>query len=232
MPRRLADFPADLAAGAAARLILRHHLDVMEANEAGIIDDVDTEFLHDYRIALRRCRSAVEALRTLLPEAVQGFRDDLRWLGTVTSAARDMDVYLLDFDKLTGLVPAAGSANLDVVHDLIRRHRAETYRDLIGAFKTARYSALKRRLRRALGAPSVGVVEFRPIGLEASRRIRKHYRKTRAEGLAITDDSPAEALHALRKDRQDIALCDGILRPSLSTAKNAQVSQDTEATSG
>ena len=47
---------ASLRADAGAREVHRRLLAVMRANEAGLRKDLDTEFLHDYRVALRRTR--------------------------------------------------------------------------------------------------------------------------------------------------------------------------------
>ncbi len=56
-----------MPAGEATKLILRQLLQTMRANEAGIKADIDTEFLHDYRIAVRRTRSALSQIRNVFP---------------------------------------------------------------------------------------------------------------------------------------------------------------------
>ena len=48
-----------LPSGQAVRRILGHLLGVMTLNEEGVKADTDTEFLHDYRVAIRRIRSAL-----------------------------------------------------------------------------------------------------------------------------------------------------------------------------
>ncbi|HET6865902.1 MAG TPA: CHAD domain-containing protein, partial [Solirubrobacteraceae bacterium] len=50
---------ADVAAAA----VLRALLEVIEANLAGTIDDLDSEFLHDLRVAVRRSRAVQRELR-------------------------------------------------------------------------------------------------------------------------------------------------------------------------
>ena len=47
------------AAEAAATILLRL-LDTVEANVAGVLADIDTEFLHDLRVSVRRTRSALK----------------------------------------------------------------------------------------------------------------------------------------------------------------------------
>ena len=52
---------------AAVRLILLQQLDTLEANADGVLHDIDTETLHDLRIAVRRTRSALKLLGDVLP---------------------------------------------------------------------------------------------------------------------------------------------------------------------
>ena len=58
-----ATMPAPVAV---ARLLLRL-LDTMELNVDGVLRDIDTEFLHDLRVAVRRTRSAIKLLGEVLP---------------------------------------------------------------------------------------------------------------------------------------------------------------------
>ena len=54
------------------------------------------EFLDDFRVACRRSRSILSQLKSALPEAViKPFLEDFAWLSRLTSAVRDLDVFLL-----------------------------------------------------------------------------------------------------------------------------------------
>src|ERR1019366_9397169 len=73
-------------------------LDTLEANVSGTIRDVDTEFLHDLRVAVRRTRSALKLAGDALPPGLaRRFAPEFRWLGALTTPTRDLDVYLLDY---------------------------------------------------------------------------------------------------------------------------------------
>jgi hypothetical protein len=79
------DQPADLVV---AEALLAYLFD-LEANVAGVIGDVDTEYLHDLRIAIRRTRSIVKLLGDVLPEGLaERMAPEFRWLGQVTTPAR------------------------------------------------------------------------------------------------------------------------------------------------
>ena len=57
--------PARMALAA----VLLQLLDTLEANVPGTVRDIDTEFLHDLRVAVRRTRSALKLGAVLLPAA-------------------------------------------------------------------------------------------------------------------------------------------------------------------
>ncbi len=63
-----ATMPAPVAV---ARLLLRL-LDTLELNVPGVLRDIDTEFLHDLRVAVRRTRSAIKLLGEVLPADLAG----------------------------------------------------------------------------------------------------------------------------------------------------------------
>lgn len=58
-----------LCADAAMRRILLALLEAMEVNETGTIANLDTEFLHGFRVAVRRTRSVLGQMKTVFPPA-------------------------------------------------------------------------------------------------------------------------------------------------------------------
>ena len=78
----------------------------MQRNEPGVRADIDSEFLHDYRVAVRRTRSALSQIKDVLPEdKVEHFKTEFGWLGQMTGPTRDLDVYLLQFEHLRNQLP-------------------------------------------------------------------------------------------------------------------------------
>ena len=64
-----------------ARQIHSALLDIMVANEPGMRADLDPEFLHNYRVSLRRTRSLLAQIKDIFPvDAVTFFRTEFRWL--------------------------------------------------------------------------------------------------------------------------------------------------------
>ena len=91
-----ATMPASIAV---ARLLLRL-LDTLEQNVDGVLRDIDTEFLHDLRVAVRRTRSAIKLLGEVLPaDLAKHYAAEFKWLGDLTTPTRDLDVHLLGFGR-------------------------------------------------------------------------------------------------------------------------------------
>jgi CHAD domain-containing protein len=194
----------ELRADAAMRRISLTLLETMEVNEAGTIANLDTEFLHDFRVAVRRTRSALGQMKTVFPTAtLTRFRDKFAWLGTITSPTRDLDVYLLKFENYRNQLPEVLQADLEPLRVFLKRHHEQEQTRLSRELQTARYRQLKNQWRRyltsALPKRPTAVDAPRPIGEVGPRRTWRMYKRVLREGLAITPASPAEELHELRK---------------------------------
>ena len=70
----------------ASKAILKRLLNELSANEPGVLQNLDPECLHDYRIAVRRTRSALGQIKGIFPRrSVERFRPRFAWLGKITS---------------------------------------------------------------------------------------------------------------------------------------------------
>lgn len=193
-----------LRADVAVRRILERLLDIMLANEAGLRGDVDSEFLHDFRAAVRRTRSALGQIKGVLPSrTMQRFRREFAWLGQITGATRDLDVYLLQFGRFRARLPQAMRNDLDPLRGFMQRRQQLEHRRLVQALDSARYRRLVQDWRRFLQSPPPGRPRARnarrPIVQVAGHRIRRLHRRVLNQGRAITPDTPCEVLHDLRK---------------------------------
>jgi CHAD domain-containing protein len=188
-----------MPASAALAILLTALLDTLEANVNGTVRDIDTEFLHDLRIAVRRTRSALKLAGDALPDGVAGrFRPEFKWLGDLTTPTRDLDVYLLGFSGMAASLVAATAEELEPFHDYLRRSRAAEQRLLVRGLRSARFARLSTQWRQALTAAANGRPRPSAARLAASRIARAHRRVLR-DGSAINATSPPESLHELRK---------------------------------
>ena len=189
----------DMTARAALRAVLLQLLDTLEANVPGTLRDIDTEFLHDLRVAVRRTRSALKLAGDVLPASVAArFRPEFKWLGDLTTPTRDLDVYLLNYDEMADALVSATPAELEPFHAHLARRRVIEQRVLARGLRSARFSRLTGEWRSVLTGLSVPRTGERTADL-AARRLRRAHRRVLRQGRAISADSPAEQLHDLRK---------------------------------
>ncbi|HAM47187.1 MAG TPA: hypothetical protein DCO73_05585 [Alphaproteobacteria bacterium] len=187
----------------ALRHILLHLLDQMCVNAPGTRTAVDSEFLHDFRIAVRRSRSAIGQFKTIFPLTErQHFSQELRWLGQVTGPTRDADVYLLAFDDYCAMLPEGRRDDLLPLKRFLRERQRGEQRKLTRALNSKRYEKFVADWRNFLCDDETIWQEpsLTPIKQLAAKRIWRLYRAICRDGEAITEESPDEALHDIRKE--------------------------------
>ena len=75
---------------------------------------------------MRRSRSVQRELKRVFPpDELAHYRAEFRWLQQVTGDARDLDVYVLEFDDMRALVPEAMRGDLDPLLRVLRARRAD-----------------------------------------------------------------------------------------------------------
>ena len=193
-----------MCADEASKIIYRHLLRAIQVNEAGTISDTDTEFLHDFRVAVRRTRSGLSQFKNTLPAAVvaqhAGF---FSWLGQITGLTRDLDVYLLSYKKNKEALPVSLREDISPLYDFLKQKQSLAQKELAEKLKSSEYrkqlAAWEAYLREPL--PKKGKVSHANISIKelADQRIWKIYKRILKEGAAINESSPAESLHDLRK---------------------------------
>jgi CHAD domain-containing protein len=189
----------------AVAAVLEQLLGTLQANVGGVLRDIDSEFLHDLRIAVRRTRSTLKLAGDVLPGGLASrFRPEFKWLGDLTTPTRDLDVYLMGFDAMAAGLVAASPAELQPFHQDLARRRAAEQRQLARGLRSARFSKLTGEWRDALGS-AAGSRRGRPsAGQLAARRIRRAHRRVLADGGVITAASAPESMHELRKRCKDL----------------------------
>ena len=183
---------------------LKGVLATMRTNLPGLLDDVDTEFLHDFRVAVRRTRSTLKLGRSILPQATSARWEPLfKDFGDLTTPVRDLDVYELDLPTMAEWLVAAGPADLESFAAHLRTRRATAREPLVHELRSARFRRLLTQwgdeLDEVIDASQDPSPETLSAGRWAERSITRAYRRVVRGGAAITTHSPAEDLHALRK---------------------------------
>jgi CHAD domain-containing protein len=193
---------SDVAAG----LVLQALADVAAVNVDGVLEDLDTEFLHDLRVSVRRARSVLRELEGVHPPGPWAkLRTELKWVQTVTGPLRDLDVQLLEWDDVAG----DRADELMPLRALLEHRRASELARVRRALRGRRFTAAMEAWRALAATPPAEPGDDRPraavpIEAVAADRIRRVYRRMVRDGGRITDDSPDEDLHELRKRGKEL----------------------------
>jgi len=200
----------DQRADAAASSVLRGLLAVVADNIDGAVGGEDIEYLHQLRIAVRRSRTVQRQLSGVFPAVeLPGFRSDFRWLQRATGDARDLDVYVDEFGSLAKLLPEAQRDDLEPMRQVLHEHRLAAREGLELTLRSRRTAELIDDWERLLESLVELPLEDRPdaartIADVCGERIAKVYRRIVAMGEAISDSSPAEDFHELRKKGKEL----------------------------
>ena len=195
----------EMSSLAATRKVLRDLLDTLERNIPGTREDLDSEFLHDLRVATRRTRSALSQVKQVLPQTVvDDFKQRFAWLGQVTGPVRDLDVFLLELPRYRASLPGSMAGDLDALEEHLRIAHGREQAILRRELESPRMTQLIEDWHAVLdaeimpGKPALFAEE--PIEQVASKRIWRMYKRVIKAGRAIRVDGPAEDMHELRKD--------------------------------
>ncbi|SNY91265.1 CHAD domain-containing protein [Cohaesibacter sp. ES.047] len=182
--------------------IIAAHLPVARANEAGIIEDIDTEFLHDYRIALRKTRSVLSLFKGVYDdETTRSLKDRFSTLMAPTGRLRDLDVYLLEKQKFYDLLPQSLHGGLDQMFALFAAERQDVQQTMAGLLSSKAYrreitdlQKLFRKPKRLGRGPKADLHAHS----YASKLIWKRYRKICKIAKGIGPETDDREVHELR----------------------------------
>src|SRR5215475_286014 len=192
-----------LRADEATKVILRSLLHVIKCNEDGIKNDIDTEFLHDFRVAIRRTRAALGQIKGVFPADVTAqFQKDFASLASMTNRVRDLDVYLLHEECYTALLPAQIRPDIAPLFAHLQRERTKAFHTLVRRMRSKTYADILRRWEAFLTQPPVedaaDANASRAIIDVARKRIRRRCRSVVQLGTELLADTDSQRLHALR----------------------------------
>ena len=183
----------------AARSILSSLVDVMLANVEGICKNLDTEFLHDFLLAVRRIRCILDRFPgTFEDRELNLIRQDITWLEEAVTETRDLDIYLALFKDYETRLPQNLRQALSPLSKFLGRQRVKTHQKARLALESPRFKTLIRNWQELLASepPSVESCHLQGTGIAmaADQRIQEQYRLVLEKGLAIEPESPIDDL--------------------------------------
>jgi CHAD domain-containing protein len=189
-----------------ARQIHRALLDTLMANEQGVRSNLDTEFLHDFRVAVRRTRSLLGQIKHVFPpEIVAHFSTEFSWIGQLTGAPRDIDVLILSLRAHRKEVPTDEMESLTTL--LLQAQRTE-HRQLVEALNGDRYRRLLSQWQAFLERSAPTAPEARnagrPLAEVVAARAWRLCRRISRSAEAIDDETSPARLHEVRIDAKKL----------------------------
>lgn len=192
---------ADAPIKQTTREIITTFIEVARQNEVGIIDDYDTEFLHDYRVSLRKVRSVISLFKGVYsPNATIKLKEEFADLMQVTGRLRDLDVYLLDRQNYFNLVPASTHEGLNIMFDSFEKERTESHKMICKALKSKQYNKRIESLWNSIqnGEWKAGSLAESESHSFACAVILRRYKKVCKIARSIDEHTDDDVVHELR----------------------------------
>jgi len=194
----------DMRADIAIKYIYSHLLKAIKDNEQGTIADIDSEFLHDFRVAIRRTRAGLSQFKGIMPDKISTYYADFfSWLGQITSPTRDLDVYLLSFANYKKCLPVSIRDDLDPLYDFLLLKQQKAQKELAKKLSSTQYMSVLSEWKDYLKehAPIKPIEPNANLTIEqfANSRILKSYQRVLKQGNKINESSASQELHTLRK---------------------------------
>jgi CHAD domain-containing protein len=194
-------------AGRALRAVLSRYHEILRANEPGLLADVDVEFTHDVRIAIRRTRSVLRQAKQVLARAPRRhFKEEFAWIGQSTSRVRDLDLLELAAHGRRGQLGGAEPSDLEPLQRHLAEQRREAFEGLVTDLRSPRYLDLMETwpLFLAAAAPDDLPGAAEPVVAFAARRIARQHRRVLERAAELGKAPPGAELHALRIECKEL----------------------------
>ena len=191
----------------AFRVVLANLRDAMVSTWDGTVADTDPEYLHDFRVAVRRTRSVLKSARRVVPDAVRAAaREGFGELGNATGPPCDLDVAAIEWPDVVRDFDADVVAALGPTREHLTRDRADAHRQLAATLTSERAREFLVWWTGWLDGPldpssgEVAPLAAHPVGPLVAKRIRRTHRALIEAGRVVRPDTPAAEVHELRKD--------------------------------
>lgn len=189
-------------AGETAALIIRSFMGTARANEAGIIADYDTEFLHDYRVSFRKVRSVLSLFKgVFVADKTVELKAEFAAIMQFTNRLRDLDVYLMEKDLYFSMVPEPSLDGLTLLFDYFAKERKKELKSVKKALRSEKYeekvTGLYNFFVDSKNIP-LGPKGKLPAKVLACKLVLKRYAQVCRIAASIDKSTEDELVHELR----------------------------------
>ncbi len=200
------DLDGDAPVYHSARQLLQFTFSVMRANEEGLKKNLDSEFLHDYRVAIRRTRSILKQLKGVFePEESAYYLRLFRELGKRTNELRDRDVSLLREASYFRSLPPCLQPSLKLFFIDIAASRKKLHRQFCRYLASDPCQSALAEWNAFVHQQSVPDPEHCPnaslsTASVAVESIKKAWKTVIRHGRQASEETTDNEIHALRID--------------------------------
>lgn len=182
-------------------IILRQLLETMKQNIEGIRQDIDSEFLHDFRVSIRRTRAALSQIKGIFSrELIKEYRKEFSSIQKMTNRLRDLDVYLLNRNLYQLMLPEDLHEGLIIYFKDLNSERVKEQKKVVKFLNSYRFKKILQSWEKTLsqGNDTVQGVRQKPISDIAKTAIFKRFKNIANFKLNKDLKWSANDLHRLR----------------------------------
>ena len=187
----------------AVQKVLIYQMHRFQEQLPGVQRDIDTEFVHQARVAVRRMRSALRLFRDAIPEGTAAYlQGELKWLGGMLGAIRDLDVFLLNLSRFKQQIESFPAKKKQVFENWIEKQRQAPLKALCQALESPRYIQFERRIMQFLEKP-LSTRPRAPLAMETVREVapvllKEKFDAVIEQGRVVLADPKLKQYHRLR----------------------------------
>ena len=176
------------------KAMLRGQVKAILAHDPGTRLGTDPEDLHQMRVATRRSRAYLRAVRPMLePEWTKALRSELAWLGTALGPVRDLDVLLDHLEAEATILTSSERRKFDRLLSSLRNQRDTARAAMLDTLHSEQYLKLLDRLTVAAESPHVQTPNASFVDFAA-----REFKKLRKAMHRFSPDVSDKALHRIR----------------------------------
>jgi CHAD domain-containing protein len=191
-----------LSARTAVMQLSVHMLDSANFYERGILEGIDVECLHQYRVALRRVRALLSLLKEVFPaEEVLTWRNEISDIMKGTNQLRDLDVQIEDLNTYVPSIPEEYKRAFQTIIERSKEARRREYIQVTQFLQSSEYTSRIETVRGEIeNAASLPPTELSvlPIKRVVSSILQAHYRKIKKKIKKLTGHEDYSLIHKVR----------------------------------
>jgi CHAD domain-containing protein/uncharacterized protein YjbK len=217
----------------AVRKILGDQFQRFQKYLPGVHGDIDTEFVHQARVATRRMRSAMRLFQEAIPENTAGYLEaEVKWLGALFGVVRDLDVFLLNLTRFREQIERFPLKKKTAFENWIEKHRRAPFKSLCQAIESPRYKIFERRFMQFLERP-LPLHPRSPLALKrveevAPVLITEKFEAVIEQGKAVLANSKLKQFHRLRIQMKRLRYASEFMAPAYDDALDPFIERTVE----